>query len=390
MYDNIIALEMIMRRKQMGVYCIWHENKPGIFYIGSSLDLESRLNCHKRELRENKHFNPRLQNVFSKYGIDGFRYKILESTYSSWERSTLEILEYQYIKLYDEEYSVYNVYKDRSQINVLSLIGRVSISENMKTNNPMYDPETAKKVTEKRLLLYPASKVRQYDKSGKLIKIWNNTEEAAKYNEVDGSNISRACNENRSCNNFIFIYDNEESISQIEKKIEYLKDIKYRYCSNIYKISKCGLIIKEFESVELAAKDNNVDETNIYRAANNEAKSSAGFIWIFKSDYTEELVNEKVKALKTRKAFSKESNIRRGMAQSIEIVQINPLTEEEVARYASIKKASEEIGIDASNISRAASGSVKSCAGFIWIYGKDYSEELKQEKLDKFFKRTRI
>jgi group I intron endonuclease len=47
-------------------------------YIGSASDLRHRKNDHIRNLRQNKHANPKLQNAWNKYGEDAFIFEVLE------------------------------------------------------------------------------------------------------------------------------------------------------------------------------------------------------------------------------------------------------------------------------------------------------------------------
>lgn len=50
----------------------------GIYYIGSSINVKSRLANHKRDLERQKHCNAHLQASFNKYGVDAFTFEILE------------------------------------------------------------------------------------------------------------------------------------------------------------------------------------------------------------------------------------------------------------------------------------------------------------------------
>ena len=50
----------------------------GKFYIGKSLDVESRKYSHYYTLRRNKHGNAYLQRAWNKYGEDNFEFSILE------------------------------------------------------------------------------------------------------------------------------------------------------------------------------------------------------------------------------------------------------------------------------------------------------------------------
>lgn len=62
---------------QCGIYRILNtiNNK---FYIGSSVNLRKRLYEHRRLLRLGKHENYHLQNAFTKYGEENFKFEIIE------------------------------------------------------------------------------------------------------------------------------------------------------------------------------------------------------------------------------------------------------------------------------------------------------------------------
>lgn len=60
----------------IGIYLIKNKN-DGKFYIGSSLNIESRFLVHKSELRNKKHGNSYLQNAWNKYGEENFVFEIL-------------------------------------------------------------------------------------------------------------------------------------------------------------------------------------------------------------------------------------------------------------------------------------------------------------------------
>lgn len=59
-----------------GVYAITH-NVSGKRYIGSSRNMRSRLNEHKRNLIKSAHFNVKLQNAVNKHGMDAFTFEPL-------------------------------------------------------------------------------------------------------------------------------------------------------------------------------------------------------------------------------------------------------------------------------------------------------------------------
>lgn len=60
-----------------GIYSIVNTIN-GIKYVGSAIDLYSRLTHHRRALQLNQHENPHLQNSWNFYGEDKFEWEILE------------------------------------------------------------------------------------------------------------------------------------------------------------------------------------------------------------------------------------------------------------------------------------------------------------------------
>jgi group I intron endonuclease len=63
--------------KVSGIYIIL--NKLNLkCYIGSSVNINSRLSKHKYQLKNNKHSNQKLQNAVNKYGLNNFNFSILE------------------------------------------------------------------------------------------------------------------------------------------------------------------------------------------------------------------------------------------------------------------------------------------------------------------------
>jgi len=60
-----------------GIYTITNliNNK---IYVGYAIKIQERLNTHKSELINNKHANNFLQNSWNKYGIDNFKFELLE------------------------------------------------------------------------------------------------------------------------------------------------------------------------------------------------------------------------------------------------------------------------------------------------------------------------
>lgn len=60
-----------MTNSESGIYIISFKSNP-YFYIGKTKNFRGRKNSHLSDLRRNSHCNPKLQNVFNKYGESDF------------------------------------------------------------------------------------------------------------------------------------------------------------------------------------------------------------------------------------------------------------------------------------------------------------------------------
>ncbi len=66
-----------INKKISGIYKIVNliNNK---FYVGSAVSLLNRYHTHKNSFVKNKHNNQHLQNSINKYGIDNFKFEVIE------------------------------------------------------------------------------------------------------------------------------------------------------------------------------------------------------------------------------------------------------------------------------------------------------------------------
>jgi group I intron endonuclease len=60
-----------------GIYQI-NNVETGAFYVGQSVDVQSRLERHAKKLRSGKHVNKHLQASWNKHGEDAFTFEVLE------------------------------------------------------------------------------------------------------------------------------------------------------------------------------------------------------------------------------------------------------------------------------------------------------------------------
>ena len=86
-----------------GVYKITNQANDKM-YVGSAIDLMNRWYKHKSQLNKNKHHSIKLQRAWNKYGVDNFKFEIIEEC----DKEKLIEIEQYYIDLYDSYCNGYN------------------------------------------------------------------------------------------------------------------------------------------------------------------------------------------------------------------------------------------------------------------------------------------
>jgi len=93
----------------IGIYVIRNVS-TGDKYIGSSIDVESRIRTHLYDLRGNRHVNSKLQNAWNKYGESSFEFGIQEDVGEQFEfpidRETLFEVEQWYLDRWRPAYNL--------------------------------------------------------------------------------------------------------------------------------------------------------------------------------------------------------------------------------------------------------------------------------------------
>lgn len=67
-----------MRKWETGVYIITNLINNKIYIGSSSYCISNRITVHKRFLKQNKHDNSYLQASYNKYGLENFKFEVLE------------------------------------------------------------------------------------------------------------------------------------------------------------------------------------------------------------------------------------------------------------------------------------------------------------------------
>lgn len=127
--------------KKCGIYLITN-NINGKKYIGQSRNLIKRWGQHKTESRRDKP-NLIVDKAIKKYGIDNFSFEILFEC----PLDMLDDWETDMIRLYDSVRP--RGYNCVDKCNSVSEEARLKLSESMKENNPMKNPDVVDKVRNK-------------------------------------------------------------------------------------------------------------------------------------------------------------------------------------------------------------------------------------------------
>lgn len=119
----------------------------------------------------------------------------------------------------------------------------------------------------------------------------------------------------------------------------------------VYQYDLSGQFIKEYKSAHDAARENNIQFTNICKVCRNERKTAGGFGWSY-------IKMEKIEPIKTK---------RLGDGTVLQFTKNG----EFVAEYPTAKAAMRETGINDTTIANVCKGKGKTAGGFVWKYKND-------------------
>ena len=177
-------------------------------YIGQSVEIKRRWATHKRELKNNIHYNKHMQSTYNKYGEQTFVYEILELC----PASKLDEREKFYIKLFDSRNHGFN-----QDIGGNDIRGE---------NNPMYGIKGANAPRFKDYILKLAP-------NGEIVDRYESTIDAAKSVNGQAAHIN-SCLKTwqgiKHCNTYRFIHKGYQWI--YEKDYQRIK-IKWDFSSPI-------------------------------------------------------------------------------------------------------------------------------------------------------------
>jgi hypothetical protein len=142
--------------------------------------------------------------------------------------------------------------------------------------------------------------VYQFDLDFNLVKEWDSIADIGRELNIKENNVCRCCS------NKLVTYKGFIWVKKSDYYDGYLQKYKSRAkCKSndktIMQFSLEGKFIKEFISAAEAARELSCDASTISGAAKGRFPHGKYFIWIYKNDFSEELLEEKIKHLKCKK-----------------------------------------------------------------------------------------
>ena len=235
--------------------------KNGMVYIGSSVNVERRWRQHKEASINEKdhHYNYPLMIAFREFGIANFTFEVVD-TLPTWEA----MIEAEHNWIIREDCMVPNGYNQTD-----------------KTDSPMLDPSIAKKMSDTKRAKY-GKKVCEIDNNGNIINTWLSLAEAGEETGLNRYKISEVCNGRRlTTGNRIFRFiDENNNLIEPEKKINQNKTNRITKSSRkVGAYDKDNNLIKIFDSLQLAAQFCGGNSSTISAVCKGKRKSHKNYIW---------------------------------------------------------------------------------------------------------------
>lgn len=248
--------------RKCGIYHIAVHNHH---YIGSSINLGSRLHCHIWSMTGGCHRNRFMQNCFNKYSLNSFTFEILE--YCSADKRI--------------ERETYYIHQYNPDINVVE-------PTTLERNKPEYIEKQRQRKLEYYKTHESASNipVYQYTKEGQYVTSFISATKAAEYYNVNNSAITSATNGHSiTCAGYQWRKTYTAEITSCIKppviKVKEKKEPKPGNRRKIYRYSLAGEYIDEFNSCKEADRVLGIHGCHAAANKNTAYRSVGGFLWSF-------------------------------------------------------------------------------------------------------------
>lgn len=235
--------------------------KNGMVYIGSSIEVERRWRQHKEASINEKdhHYNYPLMIAFREFGIANFTFEVID-TLPTWEA----MIEAEHNWILKENCVIPNGYNQTD-----------------KTDSPMFDPSIAKKMSDTKREKY-GKRVCEIDSTKNILNIWNSLAEAGEDTGLDRFKISNVCNGTRltTGNRTFRFLDDENQIIEPEAKVNQVQSNRITKTSRrVGAYDKDNNLIQEFDSLQLAAQFCGGNSSTISAVCRGKRNSHKNYIW---------------------------------------------------------------------------------------------------------------
>lgn len=325
----------------IGIYMIKNlfNNKV---YIGQSTNIDRRWNDHKNKLNNNKHENLHLQESYNKYGEDNFSFEII----CKCGKDELNDKEVYYINKF-KSYMPENGYN-------LTKGGNSNIAFTESTIEKMRNSHE-----------YEFVSILQYSTRKEFIKRYNSISEASR--EINGtpSGIRNCANKfsfdigaSKTYKGFIWIYEFEKERFEDYNIEKYLKREfsipinKYQYPS--------GKFICRYDTVLLAATDNNVSNDVISMCVRGVQKQSNGFTYRNANEFLQEDIQIEI--------------VKQKCKTSKKVVGLDPIANKPILFLHSMNELKDK-GFHSGHICECCNGKRKTYKGYVWKYTDEQFEK---------------
>lgn len=205
--------------------------KNGMVYIGSSIEVERRWRQHKEASINEKdhHYNYPLMVAFREFGIANFTFEVID-TLPTWKA----MIEAEHNWIIKEDCVNPNGYNQTD-----------------KTDSPMFDPAIAKKMSNTKREKY-GKRVCEIDSTKNILNIWDSLAEAGEDTGLDRFKISNVCNGTRlTTGDRIFRFlDDKNQIIEPEAKVNQVQLNRITKSSRrVGAYDKNNNLIQEFDSL---------------------------------------------------------------------------------------------------------------------------------------------
>lgn len=235
--------------------------KNGMIYIGSSIEVERRWRQHKEASINEKdhHYNYPLMIAFREFGIANFTFEVIDT-----------LPDYQTMIKAEHDWIVKE-----------NCVAPNGYNQTHQTDSPMFDPTIAKKMSNTKREKY-GKRICEIDSKKNILNIWNSLAEAGEDTGLDRFKISNVCNGTRltTGNRTFRFLDNKNQIIEPEAKVNQVQSNRITKTSRkVGAYDKNNNLIQEFDSLQLAAQFCGGNSSTISAVCRGKRNSHKNYIW---------------------------------------------------------------------------------------------------------------